>query len=194
MGKFSEKLTNLFNGRDDDYDDYDDDDFYDDEIDEDEIDEPEEKSSFFKKKAAPASDVRESRFSAPAKAPVSNVGSSRTTSASRSARNADSRTNGNEVCVIKPSSFEDAKEIIETLLSGKAVVVNFEGLHLEISQRIIDIIYGACYALDGNLQKISNYIFIATPHSVEITGDFLDLYGGGSDGSFDLSGFSSPLL
>ena len=177
MGKFSEKLTNLFNGRDDDYDDYDDDDFYDDEIDEDEMDEPEEKSSFFKKKSAPASDVRENRFSAPAKAPVSNVGSSRTTSASRSARNADSRTNGNEVCVIKPSSFEDA-----------------EGLHLEISQRIIDIIYGACYALDGNLQKISNYIFIATPHSVDITGDFLDLYGGGGDGSFDLSGFSSPLL
>ncbi len=194
MGKFSEKLTNLFNGRDDDYDEYDDDDFYDDEIDEDEMDEPEEKSSFFKRKSAPASEDREERFNAPAKAPVSNVGSSRNSS-SRSSRNAGgSRTSGNEVCVIKPSAFEDAKEIIETLLSGKAVVVNFEGLHLEISQRIIDIIYGACYALDGNLQKISNYIFIATPHSVDITGDFLELYGGSSDGSFDLSGFSSPLL
>lgn len=194
MGKFSERLTNLFNGRDDDYDDYDDDDLYDDEIDEDEIDEPEEKSSFFKRKSTPASEEKEKRFAAPSKAPISNIGSNRASS-SRSTRNTDdSRFNDNEVCVIKPSAFEDAKEIIETLLAGKAVVVNFEGLHLEISQRIIDIIYGACYALDGNLQKISNYIFIATPHSVNITGDFLELYGGNTDGSFDLSGFSSPLL
>ena len=64
---------------------------------------------------------------------------------------------------------------------------------MEISQRIIDFISGSCYALDGNLQKISNYIFIATPNSVDISGDFQDLFGGG-DNSFDIAGFKSPLL
>ena len=100
---------------------------------------------------------------------------------------------GSEVCIFKPSSIEDSREITETLLQGKAVVINFEGLHVEISQRIIDFISGSCYALDGNLQKISNYIFIATPNSVDISGDFQDLFGN-DDGSFDITGFKSPLI
>ena len=32
-----------------------------------------------------------------------------------------------EVCVIKPSSVEDAREITETLLSGRTVILNLEG-------------------------------------------------------------------
>ena len=98
-----------------------------------------------------------------------------------------------EVCIFKPSSIEDSREITETLLQGKAVIINFEGLHVEISQRIIDFISGSCYALDGNLQKISNYIFIATPNSVDISGDFQDLFNG-DDNTFDIAGFKSPLL
>ena len=98
-----------------------------------------------------------------------------------------------EVCIYKPSSIEDSREITETLLQGKAVIINFEGLHVEISQRIIDFISGSCYALDGNLQKISNYIFIATPNSVDISGDFQDLFSG-DDNAFDIAGFKSPLL
>lgn len=79
---------------------------------------------------------------------------------------------GMEVCVIKPSSVEDAREITETLLDNRAVVLNLEGLNLEISQRIIDFASGSTYAINGNLQMISNYIFIITPASVDISGDF----------------------
>jgi len=45
-------------------------------------------------------------------------------------------------------------------------------LNLEISQRIIDFASGSTYAINGNLQMISNYIFIITPASVDISGDF----------------------
>lgn len=85
------------------------------------------------------------------------------------------QTNGMEVCVIKPVSVEDAREIAETLLSERAVVLNVEGLDVDIAQRIIDFTSGSCFAISGNLQKISNYIFIVTPSSVDISGDFLDL-------------------
>jgi cell division inhibitor SepF len=30
---------------------------------------------------------------------------------------------------------------------------------------------GATYALSGNLQKISHYIFLLTPHTVGVSGD-----------------------
>ena len=71
--------------------------------------------------------------------------------------------NGMEVCVIKPTSIEDAREITETLLANRTVVLNLEGLDVDIAQRIIDFTSGSCFAISGNLQKISHYIFIITP-------------------------------
>ena len=64
---------------------------------------------------------------------------------------------GMEVSLIKPTSLEDAREICDYLLAGKAVVLNMEGIHTETAQRIIDFTSGATYSMDGNLQKISNY-------------------------------------
>jgi len=185
-----DKFLNAFNGgNDDDYEDFDDeilddDDFIDDEPE----DESGKRGGLFKKKSAPQPDeeYRESRESS------SRFGA-RASKAPAPARNTASRNSGNEVCIFKPSSIEDSREITETLLQGKAVVINFEGLHVEISQRIIDFISGSCYALDGNLQKISNYIFIATPNSVDISGDFQNLFAS-DDGSFDITGFKSPLI
>ena len=83
-----------------------------------------------------------------------------------------------EVCVIKPTSVEDSREITETLLSGRTVILNLEGLDLEIAQRIIDFASGACYSLNGSLQKISSYIFLVTPTNVDISGDLQDLLSG----------------
>lgn len=85
---------------------------------------------------------------------------------------------GMEVCVIKPTSVEEAREITETLLANRTVVLNLEGLDVDIAQRIIDFTSGSCFAIGGNLQKISHYIFIITPASVDISGDFQDIFGG----------------
>lgn len=97
--------------------------------------------------------------------------------------------NGMEVCVIKPSTVEDAREISDTLLSGRAVVLNLEGLQVNIAQRIIDFTSGSCYSINGNLQKVSNYIFVITPEAVEISGDFQDLLN--ASGGFDVAAFQT---
>lgn len=90
--------------------------------------------------------------------------------------------NGMEVCVIKPTSFDEVPEITDTLLSNRTVILNVEGLDVALAQRIIDYTSGSCYAINGNLQKISHYIFIITPASVDISGDFQ----GYLSNSFDL--------
>lgn len=94
---------------------------------------------------------------------------------------------GMEVSLIKPTSMEDSREICDYLLAGKAVVLNMEGIHMETAQRIIDFTSGATYSMNGNLQKISNYIFIATPETVELSGDFPELL---ADGSLNISGMN----
>ena len=88
---------------------------------------------------------------------------------------------GMEVCVMKPTSIEDAREITDTLLSNRTVVLNLEGIDVDIAQRIIDFTSGSTYAIGGNLQKISHYIFIITPASVDVSGDFQDIFGGAFD-------------
>lgn len=97
---------------------------------------------------------------------------------------------GFEVVVIHPQSMEDGNEITDTLLSGRAVVLNLEGINPEVAQRIIDYSAGSCYAMRGNLQKISNYIFLVAPSGVDISGDFQGALGSHVDFSTQGSGFN----
>ena len=87
-----------------------------------------------------------------------------------------------EVSVIKPVSMEDGRDICDTLLDDCTVVLNLEGLDVDLAQRIIDFTCGACYSIGGSIQMISSYIFILTPASVDITGDYQTLL----DDAFDI--------
>lgn len=96
----------------------------------------------------------------------------------RSARVMAVKTGGgkqSEVRMIIPKSYEDSNEIADYLIDGKTVVLNLEEMNVDLGQRIIDFTVGACYTMGGNLQKISKKIFIATPSTVELSGDFTDL-------------------
>lgn len=109
-----------------------------------------------------------------------NFGKNKSTSSSENNNNLTPINGGKsrkkmQVCVIKPTEFDDVKEISDTLLSGCTIILNMEGIDLSVSQRIIDFMMGSCYAIDGNLQRISNYIFIITPAAVGISGDLQGL-------------------
>lgn len=82
---------------------------------------------------------------------------------------------GLEVCIMKPTSFEDSQEICDMLLTGRATVINLEGFDDKLAQRTMDFISGSVYAINGKLHRISNAIFIVSPDTVDISGDYLDL-------------------
>lgn len=167
MGVLDKFLNIMRLNPDDDDDFYNDDYDYDDDYDEEPV---KQKSSFRKEKKSDDYDDNYDEKPAREKAAKSNAAKVTPIRPSRKASAA-----GMEVCVIKPTSVEDAREITETLLNNRTVVLNVEGLDVEIAQRIIDFTSGSCFAISGNLQKISNYIFIITPASVDISGDFLSL-------------------
>ncbi|MBQ2941062.1 MAG: cell division protein SepF [Clostridia bacterium] len=79
-----------------------------------------------------------------------------------------------KVVVIQPESFEEAREIAENLKANKPVIVNLEKIEKEQARRMVDFVSGASYALGGDIQKISNMIFLVTPYNVGILGDFKD--------------------
>lgn len=75
------------------------------------------------------------------------------------------------VVVIQPESFEEARDITNHLKSRKPIVVNLESVESGVARRIIDFLSGAVYALDGDIQKVSNRIFIIAPNNVDIMSD-----------------------
>lgn len=76
-----------------------------------------------------------------------------------------------QVRIIKPSSFDQARQITDTLLAHRTVLLNLEGLDVNTAQRIVDFASGSCYALHGNFMKISHFIIVITPEDVDIAGD-----------------------
>ena len=53
---------------------------------------------------------------------------------------------------------------------------------------IIDFVSGACYAMSGNIRKVSSYIFIVTPAGIDISGDMENVLTGGAS-KVDMSAF-----
>ena len=134
------------------------------EKEEEELDEVE---NIFKSKEAPVKEpremkdpkeIRESFSSTPKKGKIVNIHT----------------TTQLKVVVVHPVAFEDSKEIADHLKTKKPIVVNLENIDREVAKRIIDFLSGAVYSLDGNIQKISNGIFLIVPYNMGIMGDFKD--------------------
>ena len=79
------------------------------------------------------------------------------------------------VAVRHPRSFAEGESIAALVKAGQAVVVNFEGVPVEIAQRLVDYLCGATYVLNGNMEKVGPSIFLFTPMDVDIHAR--DLFG-----------------
>lgn len=82
--------------------------------------------------------------------------------------------NNLKVVVLAPQNILEARELCDHLKSNKPIIMNVEGVDTPLAQRMVDFLSGAVYCLDGDIQKISAGIFLATPASIEITGDLKD--------------------
>ena len=75
-----------------------------------------------------------------------------------------------KMIVYRPVSYEDTQNIIDNLKAHKPVIVNMEQIEVEVAQRILDFMSGACYALNGRVYKVSSRIFIVAPANIDIIG------------------------
>lgn len=186
MAKGLEKFIDMFRIKDDydDYDEYDEyDDGYEDEEDYDDIPAPVVKKKIFKKETTePKKETKVFTKKKETKEtlikPIKSVSERHSESKNKIIPLKSAASHG-EVCVLRPQVFEDSRAISDVLLTGRAAVVNLEGIDLEVAQRIIDFICGSCYALAGNIERISNYIFIVTPESIDISGDLQEVISSG---------------
>lgn len=88
------------------------------------------------------------------------------------------------IVVLKPKCFRNATEVADEIKQRHPVVFDVGGLDPEEATRVVDFITGTVYGLGGDIQKVSGGIFVATPSSYDISGEFLkDKSGAGFDWS-----------
>lgn len=73
-----------------------------------------------------------------------------------------------EIVVLEPASFADAREIAESLKVKKCILLNMRKTDKELARRIVDFLSGISYAMEGNSQKVADNIFLFVPGHMEI--------------------------
>ena len=94
-------------------------------------------------------------------------------------------TNAFKLGVIEPKSFDECPKLVDSLKGRRPVIINLEKIETETAKKIFDFLSGATYALNGNVQKVANNIFIFAPESVDIAANQ-------DDRGFEFSGNKNP--
>lgn len=65
-----------------------------------------------------------------------------------------------------PKSYDEVADVIDSLLAGNPAIVYLNELSANTAQRVIDLLSGALYAINGNLGVIEKDVYIITPSGV----------------------------
>ena len=71
-----------------------------------------------------------------------------------------------KIMVVKPTAYEESREIAEAVKSRKIVVINTNSLETEIAQRLVDLVSGAACVLNAELQEIEQRVYLLSPQNV----------------------------
>ncbi|MGF6376185.1 cell division inhibitor SepF [Clostridiales Family XIII bacterium PM5-7] len=83
-------------------------------------------------------------------------------------------TSAFKLVLIEPKSFEECPKLVDSLKGRRPVIINLEKMETEVARKIFDFLSGATYALNGNVQKVANNIFIFAPENVAISANNQD--------------------
>ena len=73
-----------------------------------------------------------------------------------------------KMVVIEPKSLDECRKLIDNLRARKPVIINLERVETELARKMFDFLSGAIYALSGNVQRVTQNIFIFAPNNVNI--------------------------
>lgn len=79
-----------------------------------------------------------------------------------------------KMILLEPRAYSESYQIIDQLKSRNTVVVNLKRVTATQAKRIMDVLNGAAYAINGDIQKIGGGIFLCTPNNVNIQGKITD--------------------
>ena len=80
----------------------------------------------------------------------------------------------NKMILVEPRAYSESQTIADHLKARNSVVVNFKRVTSDQAKRIIDFLSGTLYAINGDLQKIGEGIYLCTPKNIDVQGEITD--------------------
>lgn len=80
-------------------------------------------------------------------------------------------SNNTEVIICEPRKYSESVEFVKYLRDKKSIIVNISLLDGAEACRIVDFLCGAAHALSGNMNKISDNVYIFTPVNVTLSAE-----------------------
>lgn len=70
--------------------------------------------------------------------------------------------------IVNVRQIEECREIIKHLLHGESVLLNLENIDPKDCGRVVDLLSGAAFALQGRMIKVAHLSYLLAPENVEI--------------------------
>lgn len=80
-----------------------------------------------------------------------------------------------KIVIFEPRIYSDVKEAASHLLNSRAVVISFNRIDQTQAKRIVDFLTGTVFAINGDIERIGDDIFLCTPANFEIDGNLSDI-------------------
>lgn len=78
-----------------------------------------------------------------------------------------------QISIVEPRLYSEVQEVADYVLGNQTVIVNFRRMEHEQATKMIDFLMGVTYAINGDIQRLDEEIFICTPQSVTLNGSEL---------------------
>jgi cell division inhibitor SepF len=75
------------------------------------------------------------------------------------------------ITTVCPHTYNDAKVIGENYRQGTPVIMNLTEMDDEDAKRLVDFAAGLVFGLFGQIEKVTNKVFLLTPANVEVTAE-----------------------
>ncbi len=74
-----------------------------------------------------------------------------------------------KVFIAEPKEFEETQGIADNFKNDIPIIINLQRVDQDISKRIIDFCSGLTYALEGDIKKVADRVFLITPSNIEVS-------------------------
>jgi cell division inhibitor SepF len=84
-----------------------------------------------------------------------------------------------EIILATPKNADTTSNVINNIRAGKICSVNLADVDATQTQRIVDLISGAAYALHATLNRTGKHTFIIAPEGIDVTNEIKEAISSG---------------
>ncbi len=70
--------------------------------------------------------------------------------------------------VVAPVVFDEAQEVGDHFKARQPVIVNLQDADSDLRRRLVDFAAGLCYALEGQVERVTPGVYLLTPSDVSV--------------------------